>query len=59
MAELSAIGVKLEDADLIHIVVKSLPNSYDCFLSHYTSSSRYHFRSTSVSNNVGGKPQPN
>lgn len=32
LAQLSAIGVKVDDTDLVQIVMKALPESYDYFL---------------------------
>jgi hypothetical protein len=41
LAQLSAIGVKIDDADLVQIVMKALPDSYDYFLQNFTSSGRF------------------
>jgi len=32
LAQLSAIGVKIDDTDLVQIVMKALPDSFDSFL---------------------------
>lgn len=41
LAQLSAIGVKIDDSDLVQIVMKSLPDSYDYWLQNYTSSGHF------------------
>jgi len=41
LAQLSAIGVKIDDSDLVQIVMKSLPKSFDYWLQNYTSSGNF------------------
>jgi len=41
LAQLSAIGVKVDDIDLVQIVMKALPDSYDSFLQNYTSVGKF------------------
>ena len=41
LAQLSAIRVKIDDADLVQIVMKALPDSYDYFLQNFTSGGRF------------------
>jgi len=41
LAQLSAIGVRIDDTDLVQIVMKALPDSYDSFLQNYTSARKF------------------
>lgn len=41
MAKFSAIRIKVEDLDLLQMVLKALPKYYDYFYNHYTNCNVY------------------
>lgn len=43
ISQLGAIGALPLDSDLVHIVMRAIPNNYDHFLRHYAESAYRHF----------------